>query len=678
MRVRRIASCAVFALSTVALSAQEPTPRPQFKAGVELFQLDVTVLDGKRLPVRGLKEADFTVLINGIATPIRAFTPIEIAAPRKASEAIWAAEAPPDVVTNQVGEQEGRLVVILLDRSIPVNEPIALARRIATAAVEALGPHDLAAVVSTRNNAVQDGSVQNFTADRARLLGAINRMDPSTGISKEAEQLPTVGKQDPGQDGRCLCGVCVAETIQRVAEALQNTPRRRKVLLFIGSSVIWQSARLIAESGQDVSCGPRLEDARNAMFAAVDLANVTVHAIDPQGLMTIGPQTRAGAISQPNGSVVGGRNTSGGTPAMAGGPGTRLGQLHTELNESITNKQNLDVLPARTGGRTIVGANNADQMVPSIFRESEAYYVLAIERPVSNRPDEPRSIEVRVARKDVRVHTQRKYAPAQVEQSNAGPPASNADAIGRLVPSAVRPLALGVVAAANLQGDKAVVRVNLDARAFARSDGTPVPLDVSIVAVDRVGRSVASASQKSTIQGGVAGGDRNSATPDVNIQSYVELDPGDYEIRAAVSNPAEDTVASVFADVTIPKFQSATLSLSDIAVEIASGPTTSPLPTTRRGFRRGDTVRAVIQIYQGTQRTDPLVPVSMRVQIVNAKGTVVRDQSLPFAEQAFTNRRADAVITLPIANLAPGEYLLRLDAAAHRQTSGRALRFSVE
>jgi hypothetical protein len=56
----------------------------------------------------------------------------------------------------------------------------------------------------------------------------------------------------------------------------------------------------------------------------------------------------------------------------------------------------------------------------------------------------------------------------------------------------------------------------------------------------------------------------------------------------------------------------------------------------------------------------------------------VRDQSLPFSEQAFTKRRADCVITLPLAALPPGEYLLRLEASMDRQTTGRALRFAVE
>ena len=73
----------------------------------------------------------------------------------------------------------------------------------------------------------------------------------------------------------------------------------------------------------------------------------------------------------------------------------------------------------------------------------------------------------------------------------------------------------------------------------------------------------------------------------------------------------------------------------------------------RRVFRRADQVRAVLQIYQGTERTEPIAPVSMHVQILDAKGAAVRDQSLSFPEKAFANRRADCVITLPLAGFRP-------------------------
>ena len=480
MRVRRVGLIVLQVLSSAMLLAQGQADLPQFRAGVELIQLDVAVLDDKRQPVRGLSQADFTVLENGVARPIRAFAPVELADRTRSAEAVWAADVPPDVATNQVGQQDGRLVIILMDRSIPVQQPTIVARRIATAAVEALGPHDLAAVVSTSN-----GAVQNLTADRARLLRAINHGDPSTGISPEQEVI--MGKLDPLSDPRCLCGLCVLETITRVADAVQETPRRRKVLLFIGSNVIWQSSRPVAEAGSDTGCEVPLKDARNAMFAAVDRANLTVHSIDPQGLVNLGPQTRAGAR--------GGFND---------GPAQRLRQQQIATTDSLTGRQNLQVLPERTGGRTVFGQNHPDEAVPAIFRESEAYYVLGVERGASDRPEKPRSIEVKVGRKGLRVIAQRQYVlpSAQLNASAAAPgPTSTQDALSRLLPGASLPLALAITAFASPDSTKAIVRVSVDAGAFAHADGSAAPLEVAVMAVDGTGKSLASARQTSTISG---------------------------------------------------------------------------------------------------------------------------------------------------------------------------------
>jgi hypothetical protein len=68
----------------------------------------------------------------------------------------------------------------------------------------------------------------------------------------------------------------------------------------------------------------------------------------------------------------------------------------------------------------------------------------------------------------------------------------------------------------------------------------------------------------------------------------------------------------------------------------------------------------------------------MRAQILDAKGNPARDQSLTFSETMFTNRRADCTVAIPVANLAPGEYLLKLEASGDQQRAGRALRFAVE
>jgi VWFA-related protein len=246
-------------------------------------------LDSKRRPVRGLTAADFILLEDGHRRDIQAFTEVHLPDRVRAEETSWVRDVSSDVVSNQSADDEGRLVMILLDRTIPLGEPTVVARRVAIAAVNQLGPGDLAAVLSTSH-----GATQNLTSDRARLLRAIHESDVSTGISDDARAImERLTPLNPLADGRCLCGLCVLETITRAAEAVQSTPQRRKVLFFIGSDLTLQSAGYALTPGADVGCDSRLRDGRDAMFAALDRANMTVHSVDPSGLTNVGPVSQA-------------------------------------------------------------------------------------------------------------------------------------------------------------------------------------------------------------------------------------------------------------------------------------------------------------------------------------------------------------------------------------------------
>ena len=61
MRARRVAVFFVHICLSAIVLAQEQPARPPFRAGVELVQLDVAVLDDKRQPVTGLTAEDFTL-----------------------------------------------------------------------------------------------------------------------------------------------------------------------------------------------------------------------------------------------------------------------------------------------------------------------------------------------------------------------------------------------------------------------------------------------------------------------------------------------------------------------------------------------------------------------------------------------------------------------------------------
>lgn len=79
----------------VALHAQE---RPQFRARVDLVEVDVVVIDGSGRIVRGLTKEDFELREGGKAAEIKTFVPV-------ASD-------------NAARDEEGRLVVLFWRTSI--------------------------------------------------------------------------------------------------------------------------------------------------------------------------------------------------------------------------------------------------------------------------------------------------------------------------------------------------------------------------------------------------------------------------------------------------------------------------------------------------------------------------------------------------------------------------------
>jgi VWFA-related protein len=658
-------------------AAQQPTeaPPPQavFRATTALVEVDVTVLDGRRQPVKDLTAADFTVLEDGQPREVETFAAVDLADRVVTTDAAWMSEVPRDVADNQIAVQEGRLVVILMDRSIPVGFPTTVARQVATAAVEELGPGDMGALVSTSG-----GVPQNFTTDRARLIRTINQRDWSTGSAGEhSELMDSVGPEGTFTeltDGRCLCGLCVHQTITNVATALEDLPRRRKSILFVGSNFILQAGPQLQQS--ELDCGRKLEDSRKVMFAALDRSGVTVHSIDPSGLQTVGPTNQASST----------------IAARRGVGAVREAQLAAN-SAQLQDQGELRVLPDRTGGRAVMNTNGPQERVPEIIRESQSYYLIGFRPGDVARPGQPRSIEVKVNRRGVNVHARRQVvfpSPSRATDAAASVPgAAASSALNGLLPNAHLPMDLNVAAFAAPGSPRAVVTVSAGVNAFAPGAGAVAagePIEIVAAAYDHTGRPQASARQ--TLELSWPPAEANQPRR-VDVLSRLDLPPGDYEIRVAASAAGGARAASVFTHLTVPSFSDARLSLSNIVMSAPATTNSAPpaflasvlplRPTPQRTFRRADQSTAFVRVYQGTSRTDGLEPVQVRVRIVDAQDRDVRDEVLVLQPSAFaTGRTADLRMPLPLASLAAGDYLLRLEAATAEQVAGRAVRFSVE
>jgi VWFA-related protein len=644
-----------------ALTAAQDHPQPTFRTGVQLVRIDVSVLDDKRQPVRGLQASDFTVLEDGQPRPIRSFQAVDHA------DGATATVAPPmspvqahEVATNRMGDDSSRLIFILMDRSIPPERPMYVAKQIADAAVDAMAPGDLAAVLTTGISGVP----QNLTADRARLHQTIASADWSQGLSQAQKDDPIVSSPalnmgDVLGDTRCMCGLCVMETIARIANDVRDVPRR-KVMLFIGSDIIVQAAP--REFSQDVGCEKRVRDAREKLFDALGASNMTVHSIDPNGVATVGPASRATVV---NGVERDGRALN--------------QQLMRERNDFMAAQGNLAVLPDLTGGRAILNSNEPFGMVPEVLHESDAYYLLAFD-PIESTGEIRHTIDVRVARRGVSIHTARFILPSSTATAAPAGAATAESPLERaltgVLPNQSVPLGMSVASFAGPDAGHAYVGVTLDASAFATTPGS-MPLEIALLASDERGRSAGGARQTGTVQVplGAAG------AGEVELQTFVTLPPGDYELRAAVMNADTRAASSVFTHITVPSFDDARLGLSDVVLgtreNAGSLPEAAPaipiVPTTTRAFSLGTPAWAFVRVYRPSGANAS--PVSVETTLLDSDGRPVRHQSLKSA--AFTGRNADIRIGLPLKDLVPGRYVLQIDAKQGRADAARTITYTV-
>jgi VWFA-related protein len=649
-------------LSAALTASQVPAPsQPSttFRTGVDVVQVDVSVLDKDRRPVRGLAAADFTMTVDGRPVSIAAFAEVDLAArassaaASSASPAAWVNDVAPDVATSEVA-RDGRLVVILFDLTLKSVQQV-LARKVAARAIDELGPNDLAAVVY-----VLGGTPQPFTRDRAKLMAAIEK--PFASFADGAEWLagdPTsrstpvsqsAYRQDP-RNGLCVPGPCNLAVLTNIADALRDAPRR-KMVLFLTTGPTIQS------TGPDAG---EVRAARERLFRALDVANLTVYAIDPTGLETLAPNADY---------ITGGRITADRTGIVAA---------------NIKRQQDVQVLPARTGGRAVLNANEPQTYMPAIFSESESYYTLAF------KPDQPKAdgrfhrIGVTVKRNDVSVSARKGYydggAPADASaRSIEGVPPVVADILTASWPRADLPLAVSVAAFASPDGGRPVLGAVIGSSRSREAPGASSEAEIEIVlaAFDRNGRSANYHRQTLGL----------TSAPGAlyAVLSKLPLDPGPYEIRVAARELATGRAGSVFTSVEVPDFTNMPLSLSGVALEVRPAELVAAedalrgvvpiVPTARRVLDRSDRATAFLRVYQGGQ--DALRPVQVSTRIQSAGGKNVFDATRALTNGDFAdNRSADYMIELPIDSLEAGEYLLTVEASERTRTERRDLRFSV-
>jgi VWFA-related protein len=213
-----------------ALHAQD---RPQFRAGVDLVEVDVVVIDGSGRIVGGLAKEDFELREDGSPVEIKTFVAV----------------TSDDAKTTD----EGRLVILLLDNLVTAPAWTTPLKAIAHRFADRMGPYDVMGV------AFMNGGAGKTTNSRQQILADIDR------FKYEGTKIADLTKH-------------VLDMITELAHQLEPVKHRRKTLVCIGTPSVFNPTEPLGRSGLTYS--------GNWYGAVKDASrsNVSVYLIDPSGL----------------------------------------------------------------------------------------------------------------------------------------------------------------------------------------------------------------------------------------------------------------------------------------------------------------------------------------------------------------------------------------------------------
>jgi VWFA-related protein len=675
------ASIALLAVPADPAGTDQNPPQqapPVFKTVVDLVQVDVSVLDNAGRPVKGLAAPDFTILENGAPQAVAAFVAIHVPDP-DAGAAAWLRGVAPDVRSNTLGD--GRLFALVIDDATMPFEVRTLAnvRRIAQDVINRLGPDDLAAVIYTKNS---QRSI-DFTNDRARLLASVEAAAASSAYT------------DPQTDNWSYFSS--VRTLGQVSAYLGTVPQRRKALIYVSTGVpvdpetvanvtvlspkrlesnveestsedLAQNMFELVESRPQDAYGRAMQDA----FVRAQHGNVNIYAIDPAGLGGLQAYLERRTTAQEQD-----RRTRAVTTPVRSNP-------LDAYQRARLSRDFLQTVAVNSGGRAFFDTNDVDAGVAQIFRENSSYYLLGYRSAREPGDKRMRKVEVRIQRPGATAVTRNAYFdPRARPKADLPPPFQIANALSGVLPAP--DLALQAVAAAFAGPDRksAVVAVAVGVQHAVPGDvGGRVQetLRLEAAALTPRGQTKGASSQVAQLKF------RSGVGEDARYEvlTRLTLPPGQYQLRIAAHSEALQRNGSVYLDLDVPDFSSGATQLSGIVLNAQPAWTTAPpgaladllpvTPTTVREFEAGTAVVAFARVYDHSRRG-----ATVEARITDEHDAVVFRHRESIAADRFSSQdAAEYNLTLPIATLKPGRYLLTLEPAPGVKSAARHVRFAVK
>jgi VWFA-related protein len=635
---------------------QAPSQQPTFRAGINFVRVDAIVTDRQGNPVADLKQTDFEVLEDGKPQNIESFrfvridatAPVETTSPirTRADEERAAAD------------EDARIIVFFLDDyHVRLGNSMAARKPLVEFVQTSLGPRDLVAVMyplSPLDSVALTRDHQSIVRALERFEGRKFNYEPRNSTEQRYALYP-------------------AEVVERIRRQV-SLSALEGLAVKLGSLREGRKAVVVVSEGYTAMLPPQLRDPvaampgvgnptrRNPMagensivedradfvgqldvqqemqqvFNAANRSNTALYTVDPRGLATgefdinenVGMQRSSASLRQ--------------------------------------TQDTLRVLAAETDGRAFVNRNDFGKAMKQIVADSSAYYLLGYNSTQAPQDGKFHEIKVRVKRPGVEVRARKGYwalTPAETARAAGGPTAPPLPpGVSKALSSIADPVRGRYVRTwvGTERGENGKTRVTFV--------WEPIPAQPGVRRENATSVSLIAASPdgETYFKGNVpAAGESGAPTRHVAF----EVPPGRLQLRMGV-NGAAGAIDSDDREVVVPDLSVSTLVMATPKLYVArtardfqairNDP--SALPTPAREFRRTDRLVVRVHAYAPGE-----APVTTTARLLNRQGTKLAD--VPVNAAAGQS----GMIDLPLAALAPSEYLLEITASSEGQDAVQEL-----
>jgi hypothetical protein len=447
--------------------------------------------------------------------------------------------------------------------------------------------------------------------------------------------------------------------VRDVANWFATVHGRRKAILLISGGIDYPMT-LVGDAGAP---NRPTDMVRTAAQEAVDAAmrsNVSVYGIDPGGL-TGGDDASSNYFAPASPSL-----------------GPRASERELRMNQD-----SLRELSERTGGVAVVGRNDLAAAFDRIVTDNSAYYVLAYRSPAHARDGRFHKISVRVDRPGLVTRARSGYlspngkGPAAAPPDPAAPSSEIRDALASPLPVRGLSMRLSFVPFMGTPPNASVL-ITEDLLGRDLKLGSPGTLELSYAAVDAAGNVRAGSNDRLQLTALKPETKTQVTETGLRVFNRMTLAPGRYMVRVAAHDQSGGALGSVAYDLDVPDFHTLPLSMSGLAITSiatdrmvvakADAPMKEVLPAppiTGRAFPQGDQLWFYAEIYDNAG--DTLHTVTIGTTVTSGSGAVVYRLDAEHSSSEFNGPRGVFRHRgrIPLTDLPPGAYVLKIEARAH-------------